>query len=174
MGLPLAGLRAFLWTNTAKRAFPLLTAVKEAELRNLRPFLSDLNPVQVRTQVSGQAHIYVANMISPAIYCLRNNCRKLLDPSQEAAIAILQVAAVAAADVVPAVLLLLPAAQGGLTLSFGVYASMLHSRIAGIWDFTPSAYSEVLPAVLAILMTATLCSLAHYAETATSGAVHAS
>lgn len=82
---------------------------------------------------------------------------------------IAQVAAVAAIDVVPEVLLLLPAAQGGLTRSFGVYASMLRSQMMGLTDLLPFARSEQLPSLLAIAMTASLCGLAHYNTTATSG-----
>ena len=77
----------------------------------------------------------------------------------------------AAADVVPAVFLLLPAAQGGLTLSFGVYASMLHAQMMGVTELLPLAHTDELPAILAIALTSFLCAMGHYAETATSGAV---
>ena len=72
----------------------------------------------------------------------------------------------------PAVFLLLPAAQGGLTLSFGVYASMIHAQMMGLTELLPYAHSDELSAALAIALTAALCSIAHYAETATSGTVH--
>ncbi|KAK9812217.1 hypothetical protein WJX73_004796 [Symbiochloris irregularis] len=82
----------------------------------------------------------------------------------------IQVAAVAAADAVPTVLLLLPAAQGGLTLSFRVYASMIHGQQWGLLGLMSGINSEALPAVLAITLTAALCSVAHWAELATTGA----
>lgn len=77
---------------------------------------------------------------------------------------------VATLDVVPALLLLLPAAQGGLTLSFGVYASLLHAHGAGIWQLIPDLHSDAWPAALAIVLTVALSSAVAYRELATSGA----
>ena len=65
------------------------------------------------------------------------------------------------AEALPTLLMLLPAAQGALTLSLGTYAEYL--RDAGV----NVPYS--LPAALALITTASLAALARYLEHGISG-----
>ena len=65
------------------------------------------------------------------------------------------------AEALPTLLMLLPAAQGALTLSLGTYAEYL--RDAGL------SVPYNLPAALALITTASLAALARYLEHGISG-----
>lgn len=73
----------------------------------------------------------------------------------------MQVAVVMVAEALPTLLMLLPAAQGALTLSLSTYAEYL--RDVGI----NVPYN--LPAALALITTASLAALARYLEHGISG-----
>ncbi|KAK9813148.1 hypothetical protein WJX72_009864 [[Myrmecia] bisecta] len=76
-----------------------------------------------------------------------------------------QVSLVMLMEVLPTVLLVLPAAQGGLTASFSLYASHMHD----IGLHLP----EQGPSVLALVLTAFLASLARLIENSVSGEEYA-
>jgi hypothetical protein len=73
----------------------------------------------------------------------------------------MQVAVVMVAEALPTLLMLLPAAQGALTLSLNTYAEYL--RDAGI----NVPYN--LPAALALITTASIAAVARYLEHGISG-----
>lgn len=107
---PLVGLKALLWSESARRELPFLEDIHKAQVEAFKPVIANLNTAQT--------------------------------------------AVLLASEVVPGVLILLPATAGGIAKALGMYGD-----VAGV------TLPEFLPAVLALMLTATMAGVGKVAET---------
>lgn len=144
--LPLAALKAITWTEGARHAFPALQDMQEREANVLKPLLEKMSATQVSKDVCECDSLV---RVCKCYLCSINNGWHA------------QVGVVMMAEALPTLLMLLPAAQGALTLSLSTYAEYLRDAGFNI------PYN--LPAALALITTASLAAIARYLEHGISG-----